>query len=78
MILYLLLPEIHYSLVISQVGQLTVDVLHAALEQPEGRNTYVGLLFIDRSHVYNTFLRTKLGQIVSICTWVYDLLSGRP
>lgn len=49
-ILHLLLPEIQYRLVISHVGQL--DVPHAALEQPEGRNTYVGLLFIDPSYVY--------------------------
>lgn len=53
-------------------------VLHTVLEQPEGRNIHVKLLFIDFSSAFNAIMPTKLGLDHSICASVYDFLSGSP
>lgn len=75
-----LLPEIHYSLPLSQVGQLRMHVLHTAPEQLEGRNTNVGLLFIDFlfffSTAFYTIFPTKQCLGHSMCARVYDFPSG--
>ncbi len=61
----------------SRPSRSAEDACPAALEQLEGRNTYVGLFFIDFSSASNTILPTKQCLGHSICAGVYDFLSGR-
>ena len=59
--------------------------LHTALSQLDKRNTYVRMLFIDYSSLFNTILPSKLitmlrtlGLHSSLCNWIRDFLIGRP
>jgi hypothetical protein len=59
--------------------------LHMALSHLDKRNTYVRMLFIDYSSVFNTIVPTKLitklrtmGLNISLCNWILDFLKGRP
>jgi hypothetical protein len=59
--------------------------LHTALSHLDKRNTYVRILFIDYSSVFNTIVPSKLitklrtlGQNTSLCNWILDFLMGRP
>ena len=59
--------------------------LHTALSHLDKRNTYVRMLFIDNSSVFNTIVPTKLitklrtlGLNTSLCNWILDFLTGRP
>jgi hypothetical protein len=41
----------------------------------------VRMLFIDYSSVFNTIVPTRLrtlGQKISLCKWILDILNGRP
>ena len=59
--------------------------LHTAFSHLDKRNTYVRMLFIDYSSVFNTIVPTKhitqlrtLGLITSLCNWMLDFMMGRP
>ena len=59
--------------------------LHTALSNLDKRNTYVRMLLIDYSSVFNTIVHTKLvtklrtlGLNTSLCNWILDILTGRP
>jgi hypothetical protein len=59
--------------------------LHTALSHLDKRNTYVRMLFIDYSSVFNTIVPSKLitklrtlGLNTSLCNWILDLLMGHP
>jgi hypothetical protein len=59
--------------------------LHTAKSHLEERNTYVIMLFIDYSSVFDTIVPTKLitkqrtlGLNTSLCNWILDFLTGRP
>jgi hypothetical protein len=59
--------------------------LHTSFSHLVKRNTYVRMLFIDYSSVFNTIVPTKhitklrtLGLNTSLCNWVLDFLTGRP
>jgi hypothetical protein len=59
--------------------------LHTALSHLDKRNTYVRILFIDYSSVFNTIVPSKLitklrtlGQNTSLCNWILDFLMSRP
>ena len=51
----------------------------------EKRNTYVRIMFIDYSSVFNTIVPSKLitklrtlGLNTHLCNWILDFLTGRP
>jgi hypothetical protein len=57
--------------------------LHTALSQFDKRNTYVRMLFIDYSSVFNTIVPSKLitklrtlGLNTSLCNMILDFLTG--
>ena len=57
--------------------------LHTALSHLDKRNTYLRMLFIDYSSVFNTTVPSKLitklrtlGLNVSLCNWILDFLMG--
>ena len=59
--------------------------LHTALSHLDKRNTYVRMLFIDNSSVFNSIVPSKLitklrtlGLNTSLCNWILDFLTGRP
>jgi hypothetical protein len=59
--------------------------LHTALSHLNKRNTYVRMLFIDHSSVFNTLVPSKLitklsslGLNTSLFNWILDFLTGRP
>ena len=59
--------------------------LHTALSHLDKRNTYVRMLFIDNSSVFNTIVPSKLftklrtlGLNTSLCNWILDFLTGCP
>ena len=59
--------------------------LPTALSHLDKRNTYVRMLFIDYSSVFNTIVSSKLinklrslGLNTSLCNWILDFLTGRP
>jgi gmma-aminobutyric acid receptor subunit gamma/cGMP-dependent protein kinase 2 len=59
--------------------------LHTAISHLDKRNTYVRMLFIDYSSVFNTILPSKLiiklealGLNPSLCNRLLDILTGRP
>ena len=58
--------------------------LHTALSHLDKRNTYVRMLFIDYSSVFNTMVPSKLIAkltimgLTSLCTWILDFLTSRP
>ena len=59
--------------------------LHTALSHLDKMNTYVRILFIDYSSVFNTIVPTKLitilralGLNTSLCNWILDFLTVRP
>jgi hypothetical protein len=60
--------------------------LHTALSHLDKMNTYVRMLFIDYSSMFNsivpsklvTKLRTELGLNTSLRNWILDFLTGRP
>ena len=59
--------------------------LHTALSHLNKRNTYVRMLFIDYSSVFNTLVPLKLitklrslGLNTSLFNWILDFLTGRP
>ena len=59
--------------------------LHIALSHLDKGNTYVRMLFIDKSSAFNTIvpskLITKLRTLelnASLCNWILDFLMGRP
>ncbi len=62
------------------------QVLHSSLTHIDSKNgSYVRLLFIDYSSVFNTIVPTKLavklsdlGLNTSLCDWIQDFLTGRP
>jgi hypothetical protein len=61
------------------------NALHTALSHLDKRNTYLRMLFIDYSSVFNTLVPTKhitklrtLGLNTSFCNWILDFLTGRP
>ena len=64
----------------------TISVaLHTALSHLDKRNTYVRMLFLDYSSVFNIIVPTKLitklrtlGLNTSLCKWILDFLTGRP
>ena len=58
--------------------------LHTALSQLDKRNTYVRMLFIDYSSVFNTIVPSKLltklktvGLNTSLSKWILDFLTVR-
>ncbi len=58
--------------------------LHTALSQLENKNTYVRMLFVDYSPVFNTIVPATLvaklqtlGLNRSLCSWILDFLTGR-
>ena len=58
--------------------------LHTALSHLDKRNTYVRVLFIDYSSVFNTIVLSKLitklrtlGLNTSLCNWILDFLTER-
>jgi hypothetical protein len=58
--------------------------LHTALSHLDKRNTYVRMLFIDYSSVFNAIVSTKLitklrtlGLNTSFRNWILDFLTGR-
>ncbi|XP_051881682.1 uncharacterized protein LOC127575722 [Pristis pectinata] len=58
--------------------------LHSALEHLDSKDTYVRLLFIDYSSVFNTIIPSKLvtklqdlGLNTSLCNWILDFLTNR-
>jgi hypothetical protein len=58
--------------------------LHTALSHLDKNNTYVRMLFIDYSPVFNTIVHSKLttklrtlGLNTSFCNWILDFLTGR-
>ena len=58
--------------------------LHTALSNLDKRNTYVRMLFIDYSSVFNTIVPTKhitklksMGLNTSLCNRILDFLTGR-
>jgi hypothetical protein len=58
--------------------------LHTALSHLDKRNTYVNMLFIEYSSVFNTIVPSKLinklrtlGLNTSLCNWILDFLTGR-
>ena len=59
--------------------------LHTDLSHLNKRNTYMRMLFIDYSLVFNTIVPSKLitklrilGLNTSLCNWMLDFLTGRP
>ena len=59
--------------------------LHTALSHLDKMNTYVRMLFIDYSSVFNTIVPSKLitkltilGLNTSLCNWILDFLTGCP
>jgi hypothetical protein len=55
--------------------------LHTALSHMNKRNTYVRMLFIDYSSVFNTIVLSKLmtlGLNTSLCNWIRDFLTDAP
>jgi hypothetical protein len=59
--------------------------LHTALSNLDKMNTYVRMLSIDFSSVFNTIVPSKLitqlrilGLNTSLCNWILDFLMGRP
>jgi hypothetical protein len=59
--------------------------LHTALSHLDKRNTYVRMLFIDDSSVFNTIVPSKLinklrtlGLNTSLCNWMLGFLMDRP
>ncbi|KAM9421494.1 uncharacterized protein ACWYII_021606 [Salvelinus alpinus] len=59
--------------------------LHTALSHLDKRSTYVRMLFIDYSSVFNTIVPSKLiaklrtlGLNTSLCNWILDFLTGCP
>ena len=59
--------------------------LHTALSHLDKRNTYVRMLLIDYSSVFNTIVPSKLITKLrtlrlnnSLCNWILDFLMGRP
>ena len=59
--------------------------LHTALSHLDKRNTYVRMLFIDDSSVFNTIVPLKLitklrflGLNTSLCNCILDFLTGHP
>jgi hypothetical protein len=59
--------------------------LNTALSYLDKRNTYVRMLFIDYSSVFNTVVPSKLivklralGLNTSLCNWILDILTGHP
>jgi hypothetical protein len=59
--------------------------LHTALSHLDKRDTFVRMLFIDYSSVFNTIVPTKLitelrtmGLNTSLCNWILDFLTGHP
>ncbi|XP_078140677.1 NACHT, LRR and PYD domains-containing protein 3-like [Centroberyx gerrardi] len=58
---------------------------HTALTHLDKVNTYVRMLFIDYSSTFNTIISSilvtklvDLGLDTSICSWIFDFLTGRP
>ncbi|CDQ83333.1 unnamed protein product [Oncorhynchus mykiss] len=65
-------------------GDLSEIHRSTALSHLDKRNTYVRMLFIDYSSVFNTIVPSKLinklrtlGLNTSLCNWVLDFLTGR-
>ena len=59
--------------------------LHTALSHLDKSNTYVRMLFIDYSSVFNTIVPSKLNTKLrnrevntSLCNWILDFLTGHP
>jgi hypothetical protein len=59
--------------------------LNTAFSHLDKRNTYVRMLFIDYSSVFNTIVPLKLinklrtlGLNTSLCNWILDFLTGHP
>ncbi|KAI3376661.1 hypothetical protein L3Q82_016480, partial [Scortum barcoo] len=59
--------------------------LHTALSHLDQRDTYVRMLFIDYSSVFNTIVPSKLvtklrdlGLNSALCDWILNFLTGRP
>jgi hypothetical protein len=59
--------------------------LHTALSHLDKRNTYLRMLFIDYSSVFNTIVPSKLitkqrtqGLKTFLCNWILDFLMGHP
>ncbi|KAK3525680.1 hypothetical protein QTP70_004899 [Hemibagrus guttatus] len=66
------------------MGDAVATALHAALSHLEQQGSYVRLLFVDFSSVFNTILPYKLidklgdlGLPHSTCIWIYSFLTGR-
>ncbi|KAK3515914.1 hypothetical protein QTP86_004966, partial [Hemibagrus guttatus] len=65
-------------------GDAVATTLHATLSHLEQQGSYVRLLFVDFSSVFNTILPYKLmdklgdlGLPHSTCMWIYSFLTGR-
>ncbi len=61
------------------------STLHLALTHLENKDSYVRMLFIDFSSVFNTIIPQQLinklnllGLNNSLCNWILDFLTGRP
>jgi hypothetical protein len=59
--------------------------LHIALYHLDKNNTYVRMLFLDYSSVFNTIVPSKLitklrtlGLNTSLCNWILEFLTGHP
>ena len=60
-------------------------IIRTALSHLDERNTYVRMLFIDYSSIFNTIVPSKLitkfvalGLNQALCNWVLDIVTGRP
>jgi hypothetical protein len=59
--------------------------LHTAISHMDKRNTFMRMLFIDYSSLFNKIVPSKLitklrslGLNTSLCNWILDFLIGRP
>jgi hypothetical protein len=59
--------------------------LHTVLSHLDKRTTYVTILLIEYSSMFNTIVPSKpitklrtLGPNTSLCNWILDFLTGRP
>eukprot|EP00061_Rhincodon_typus_P011654 g36841.t1 len=59
--------------------------LHSSLEHPDNEDTYVRLLLVDYSAIFNTIIPPRLiskfrdlGLGSALCNWILSLLTNRP
>jgi hypothetical protein len=80
------LDALHFAYCLNRSTDDAISItLHTALSHLDKRNTYVRMLFIYYSSVFNTIVPTKLstklrtlGLNTSLCNWILDFLTGCP